>query len=159
MAETFTAHEEALKSNEAKNEGFVAVPYEISQKVLQELGEKEASTRVYAVAEYRRFHPNTAVKEAGEFVDKNMVGETPYGYPVWNSADNAGKFIGGIGAVESQRTYLRDSSGEFTIPTEQLSVLWDDEGSRGGIGGGIKAWHEKDESGQLTEKIVGYVNF
>jgi hypothetical protein len=160
MSETYSPemHEAMLERNEDANEGFEAVPYEVSRKVLDELGEREASTRVYAVAEFRRFNGGS-VKEAGEFVDTHMVSETPYGYPVWDEADNAGKFVGGVGAVESQSTYLRDANGEFTIPTEQFSVLWDDEGSRGGIGGGIKAWHEKGDDGQLTEKVVGYVNF
>jgi len=160
MSETLSqAHEEDLKSNEAKNEGFEAVPYEIREKVLEALGEKEASTKVFAVFEYNKFHPNTKLVEAKEFVEGHMVAETPYGYPVWDSADSAGKFMGGVGAVHSLSTYLRDKDGEFTIPTEQLSVVWNEDGTQGGIGGGIKQWHKKNDSGELTDEVVGFVNF
>lgn len=162
-------HEEDLAKNETRNEGFIAVPFEIRKAVLEKLGEKEASTRVFAVFEYTRFHHNVPLIEAKKFVEDNMVGETPYGYPIWNSADNAGRFVGGLAATEGQTTRLDSKYGAFApngatdvkwdIPTVQYSVLLNEDGSRGGIGGGIKQWHEKDAGGKLTAEVAGYVNF
>jgi len=37
--------------NEAANEGFEAVPYQVSGRVLAELGEESVSPRVFAVVE------------------------------------------------------------------------------------------------------------
>jgi len=125
--------------NEAANEGFEAVPYQVSGRVLAELGEESVSPRVFAVVEYRRFNVNAPVAEAAEFVDEHMVGETDYGYPVWDTSDNAGKFVAGIGSVHSSSTHLRDANAEFTVPTELLSVVWDEDGwCGGGIKPGIK---------------------
>jgi hypothetical protein len=138
------------------------------------LREKEGvSTRLLAVVDYRINNPGVTIKEAREFVDSNMTGETPLrGDPIWKNPDSAGKYVGGIGAADGRQQMIFDKPVRLEQPTdasliksEQYSVLWSDsdeegQGPRGGIGGGIKAWHEKDQqTGRLTEEIVGYINF
>lgn len=132
----------------------------------------DVSTRMWTLATHRLNNPGATLKETQEFVDNNMVSETFRGDPVWKDADSAAKYVGGVGATEGSQQMIYDKSVKLgvksdakLIESEQYSVLWsepdgDGEGWRGGIGGGIKAWHEKDQTtGRLTEKIVGYVNF
>ena len=62
--------------------------------------------------------------------------------PIFDTADAAAIYSGGICAVD-----INDSWGCL-----QGSVLWSEDGSRGGAGGGVRAWYE-------GEKVVGWTTF
>jgi hypothetical protein len=147
--------------NSEVNEGFEVPSYKLSDTVLEILGEKEATPRVYAIATYRRFHPNTRILDAKEFVDNNLIDSTPSGDPIWKTPDAAAIFVGGVAATGEQGTMVKSSpDSDFDIPTTQYSVQWNEEGLQGGVGGGIKTWHKKDEvTGKLTKDVLGYTNF
>lgn len=124
---------------------------------------ERSSTKVCTAFNYQRFHEGATILEAREFIEAHMVGETPYGYPVWDEPNSAAQFKGGIDAVD-RCPYGFCQKGRPEMLTIQYSVRWtppdkDGEGSRGGIGGGIKSWHKKDEEGNLTPEIIGWVNF
>jgi len=64
--------------------------------------------------------------------------------PLFNDPDAVARAVGGIAAVDEHKLWLSDSVVELLKRhgldrdyITQWSVLWDEEGTRGGIGGGI----------------------
>src|SRR3989344_5225146 len=96
------AHEVAINLNALLNEGVHNISPTASKSILESIGEQELSTRAYSVLQYHKFHPTVTIDEARDFVDAHRVGETPYGYPVWDKPDTAGIFRGGVGATDEQ---------------------------------------------------------
>ena len=73
---------------------------------------------------------------------QRFIGTTPRGSPVFGSADDTARSVGGLWAVDTHTT----PEGWYTA-----SVLWSkpsgfDQGSRGGAGGGIRAWYDSDNA-------------
>lgn len=72
-----------------------------------------------------------------EFVNAYLnVGESQAsGRPIFDTADAAAVYSGGIAAIDENTS----------CGMHQASVLWNEEGSRGGAGGGLRGWYSRED--------------
>jgi hypothetical protein len=96
------------------------------------------------------------------------VGETRDGRAIWDSPDAAARAAGGLYAVEEQPFgWRRNGEHEYKL-TRRFTIIWDEDGTRGGAGGGIQEWVDFDGRrefyadygdgiGYLYTDVIGYV--
>lgn len=93
-------------------------------------------------------------QEVLEFVSAHLaVGASEeHGRPIFNDPNAAARYSGGFRAVDYD--WLEDDEG---FEWQQASVLWDEEGWRGGCGGGIRAWYDLPRT--VGDQPVGWTTF